>query len=101
MENRLTFEVRSKEEPGSAVAVRATFRNLHVEVEQLVDPSAVMGPQETLRLVVNPHRKFTEDHDTYDFLLEGDLPSMEEIGKKILQAAKEFRATLKRQAGGA
>lgn len=103
MKHRLTYEVRAEEDVlgGAAVAVRASFPHLHHDVQMIVDPSRFTGPEEVLRLVVNPHRKIGADHDTYDFALEGDLETMEAIGRELLERARAFRAALKKKAGGA
>lgn len=104
MKHRLTFEVRAEEDGvtgGSAVSCRASFPNLSIDVERLEDPTRVDGPQETLRLVVNPHIKLGQSRQSYDFCLEGDLPTMERIAFSITKAAREFRNIIRKKAGGA
>lgn len=94
---RLTFEARSKEDLGGAsVAVRATFRVVSHEVEMAVDPVALTGPMNILRLVLNPHRRLGETEQSYDFLLEGDLDTMELIGAELSKKAREYRAMIRK-----
>lgn len=103
MENtRVSFEARAKEDlGGSSVACRATFRVVSHEVQMSVDPMAVVGPREMLRLVLNPHVLLGETRESYDFLIEGELGIMEQIGKALTKAAREYRALLKKKAEGA
>jgi hypothetical protein len=103
MQTRLTFEMRAREDlsGGASCAVRASFTEVQHRVQKLIDPTRMQGPEETLRLLINPHRRLGDGQETYDFSLEGDLATLEGIAKTITKAAREFRAVLKKKAQGA